>query len=439
MPDNQAADKSESEASNVPGKTRLKKSLKRIKRQTSPSGEVHSDFSQEDTPEPVEPAKNKHKLSMSDDSTGGITSQVEAESVSHKSTKKPFFKNSQTKIQDILMILVGFLLIVVAALNLVNLNPFLSQQQNEQVTPVVDQQGFAPIFIPKEASSEQISVDIASDPTIPSRILIDKIGLDAPVKIAQSVNVTIDDHEVTQYLVPEEFAAGWHEGSAPLGEPGNTVISGHHNAYGEVFKNLVELENGDSVKIFSGNKTFEYIIANKMILSEKDEPLEVRIENARWILRSDDERLTLVTCWPARSNTHRLILVAVPAPKTIDQTSEKVTPIPTRLAVVTSSVVDALPILTTSEAPIVLSEDQIFEVINSESLSVNIRDIPNTTGEILGKLASGKSASGIGRTADGSWIFIKMDDISGWVSAELVEIRIPSDVLPTIMSTSPAP
>jgi sortase (surface protein transpeptidase) len=25
---------------------------------------------------------------------------------------------------------------------------------------------------------------------------------------------------------------------------------------------------------------------------------------------TDDERLTLVTCWPADSNTHRLIIVA---------------------------------------------------------------------------------------------------------------------------------
>jgi len=36
------------------------------------------------------------------------------------------------------------------------------------------------------------------------------------------------------------------------------------------------------------------------------------LQNARWIMASSDERLTLVTCWPAYSNTHRLILVAKP-------------------------------------------------------------------------------------------------------------------------------
>lgn len=40
--------------------------------------------------------------------------------------------------------------------------------------------------------------------------------------------------------------------------------------------------------------------------------VDVRMDNARWILPSTDERLTLVTCWPAKSNTHRLIIVASP-------------------------------------------------------------------------------------------------------------------------------
>jgi sortase A len=49
-----------------------------------------------------------------------------------------------------------------------------------------------------------------------------------------------------------------------------------------------------------------------MILPEKYQEIDVRMDNARWILPSDDERLTLVTCWPATSNTHRLIIVARP-------------------------------------------------------------------------------------------------------------------------------
>ena len=49
-------------------------------------------------------------------------------------------------------------------------------------------------------------------------------------------------------------------------------------------------------------------------LRRKNQSLEVRRENARWIGPSHDERLTLVTCWPRNDNTHRLILVALPVP-----------------------------------------------------------------------------------------------------------------------------
>jgi len=38
----------------------------------------------------------------------------------------------------------------------------------------------------------------------------------------------------------------------------------------------------------------------------------VRQENARWIAPTDDERLTLVTCWPYTNNTHRVVVVAKP-------------------------------------------------------------------------------------------------------------------------------
>jgi len=49
-----------------------------------------------------------------------------------------------------------------------------------------------------------------------------------------------------------------------------------------------------------------------MILPERNEPVDTRLQNARWILPSADERLTLLTCWPYTTNTHRLIIVAIP-------------------------------------------------------------------------------------------------------------------------------
>jgi sortase A len=66
------------------------------------------------------------------------------------------------------------------------------------------------------------------------------------------------------------------------------------------------------VYIYSHGVKYTFIIANRMILQERFVSTETRLENARWLSRSDDIRLTLVTCWPKFSNTHRLILVARP-------------------------------------------------------------------------------------------------------------------------------
>jgi LPXTG-site transpeptidase (sortase) family protein len=149
-------------------------------------------------------------------------------------------------------------------------------------------------------------------PEIPVRLIIPAIELDAPVLTSEAEIVQIKGKPFQVWHAPDEFATGWHVSSAPLGVPGNTVLNGHHNIHGEVFKRLVELEQGDEIILKSEGGTFSYTILNKMILPEKYAPLDERVRNSQWILPSEDERLTIVTCWPYESNTHRLILVAQP-------------------------------------------------------------------------------------------------------------------------------
>jgi len=213
-----------------------------------------------------------------------------------------------------ILIILGITLIAIAALNLVNFSA-LATEDLVDITPPVDQYGFVPIFVSKDESEQSIVVDQTDPPIYPERLLIEKIHLDAPVLLAQSINVTIEEENVIQYLIPEEFAVGWHLGSAPLGKPGNTVLSGHHNAFGKVFADLNKLEIGDKISLQSGEKQFEYVISERMIFPERGQPFETRLENSRWILPTDDERVTLVTCWLKNSNTHRLVLVAVPLKK----------------------------------------------------------------------------------------------------------------------------
>lgn len=176
----------------------------------------------------------------------------------------------------------------------------------------VESQGF---YAPTQAERPNLISplgDSAPLSEIPSRLVIPMINLDAPILSVAPEIVKIGGVEFQQWLSPDEFAAGWHETSARLGEVGNTVLNGHHNINGEVFRRLVELVEGDKINVFSDQHLFTYQITNKMILSEMYEPLDMRVKNAQWIMPSQDERLTLITCWPYESNTHRLIIVARP-------------------------------------------------------------------------------------------------------------------------------
>ena len=146
----------------------------------------------------------------------------------------------------------------------------------------------------------------------PTRLVIPSIDLDAPVVPAKIRSIKFRGEMFQQWLAPTYHAAGWHTDSAYLGTIGNTVLNGHHNVFGAVFNRLVDLQAGDIIQVYSGSHLFVYQVRNRMIVPEKYQQMDTRMANLQWILPSQDERLTLITCWPDESNTHRLIIVAAP-------------------------------------------------------------------------------------------------------------------------------
>jgi len=154
--------------------------------------------------------------------------------------------------------------------------------------------------------------------TPPERIIIPAIGLDSEIVPIGWYVVEQDGQRFSVWQVAD-YAVSWHKTSAYPGHSGNVVLNGHHNIKGEVFRYLVDLEVGDRVILYAGGQPYYYQVEQKMILKEKGEPPEVRRENAQWIGPTDDERLTMVTCWPYTNNTHRLVVVAVPAPPPLSE------------------------------------------------------------------------------------------------------------------------
>lgn len=109
------------------------------------------------------------------------------------------------------------------------------------------------------------------------------------------------------------YAAGWHLNSAVPGETGNIVLSAHNNVYGAVFRDLWRLQQGAEIYLYSGQKRHRYVVDQVRIMPEANATADQQAKTASYIVQSDDQRLTLVSCWPPNNNTHRVFVVAYPA------------------------------------------------------------------------------------------------------------------------------
>ena len=168
------------------------------------------------------------------------------------------------------------------------------------------QDGFVPETALSEASARQALVDGST------RLVIEAIGVDAPIQPVGLVEMQENGRNYLQWQVPNDYAVGWHRTSAGLGLPGNTVLNGHNNAYGAVFRDLGELGFGEEIVLYHDEQAHHYQVAHVELLEENNQPLSVRQDNAKWMLPTSDERVTLISCWPYVGTTHRLIVIATP-------------------------------------------------------------------------------------------------------------------------------
>jgi len=121
-------------------------------------------------------------------------------------------------------------------------------------------------------------------------IEIDKINLRLPVLNGASMaNMAV--------------GAGLLEGTALPGTAGNTAIAAHRSrAYGKMFNRLDEIAAGDLVTVKDKDQTYQYEVYETLVV----EPNDVSVLNSS----KDEKTLTLITCTPIDTATHRLIIKA---------------------------------------------------------------------------------------------------------------------------------
>ena len=167
--------------------------------------------------------------------------------------------------------------------------------------------------------------------SVPVRLVIPDLKMDVPVVEMGWRVVQTADGPRSDWVIPKN-EAGHHINSALLGDADNVVISGHNNIFGEVFKPISfawdnasrvqvdnftdrsDLLNGRTIELFdAAGQEFKYTIAAFYRLKDTGVTTEQRIANGRFMEPTDQAQVTIITCWPPTSNTHRLVVVAVPA------------------------------------------------------------------------------------------------------------------------------
>ena len=157
---------------------------------------------------------------------------------------------------------------------------------------------------PTEPGDQAAAPSVTPVPVLPptSRLMIPRIQLDAKVI---DVGVLPSGEMETA-----AFAAGRLSYSAQAGDSGNLVLAGHDDIDGEVFRRLPELQAGDEITLFRGGTQYLYRVELRTIVREDGATEAQRRENARWMEPTDDAVATLISCYPYRVDTHRIIVRA---------------------------------------------------------------------------------------------------------------------------------
>jgi LPXTG-site transpeptidase (sortase) family protein len=149
------------------------------------------------------------------------------------------------------------------------------------------------------------------------RIIIPKLEVDAPV-IELGWNLVFEEGDWRSEWQTADNAAGHHRNSANPGEAGNVVISGHHNTKGEVFREVSEIGQpgvtfgqGDEIVLVTDNgDQYTYTVFGWERFPYEGALPEERGRHTEYLEQTADPTLTLITCWPYESNTHRVVVIA---------------------------------------------------------------------------------------------------------------------------------
>jgi len=105
-----------------------------------------------------------------------------------------------------------------------------------------------------------------------------------------------------RYEIVSAYGVTRFADSAPLGQPGLSLMSGHDDIYGSIFRYLGNMRSGDTVVVTQGAHTYRYVVRSVSVVT----PDDVRLLNAAYTRPT----LALISCTPYWVDTHRVVVIA---------------------------------------------------------------------------------------------------------------------------------
>lgn len=121
------------------------------------------------------------------------------------------------------------------------------------------------------------------------QIMIPAISVDAPIVLG-------DGWEQLKQGV------GQYIGSADPGENGNLILSAHNDIFGQIFRDLDQLQAGDEIIIYTNVRAYTYVIDQQPDIVQ---PTFVQVMD-----QTPDPTLTLISCYPYLVDNKRIIVKA---------------------------------------------------------------------------------------------------------------------------------
>ncbi len=140
----------------------------------------------------------------------------------------------------------------------------------------------------------------AAIPQAEARLSIARLGISGAPVWARDY-LANPDGSFSYDIVPA-YGVTRFASSARLGQPGLSLMSGHDDIYGSIFRYLGRLKTGDVIAVTQGAHTYRYVVRSVQTVT----PDNVSMLNAPRTVPT----LALISCTPYWVDTHRVVVIA---------------------------------------------------------------------------------------------------------------------------------